>query len=163
MKFKIIYLAIIIFFFAACSNLNYKNKKNIIGKFKKLEWISGTWKYIGVDYTITEMWIKLSDTLYKGVNYLVFHGDTTMAEVVDLRLRRDTIFYNVAFENSKKLAKCSYKSTKATNKMLVLENKKLVSQSKISYFKEKNNVLHIVIEGFDGTKNTLVDYYLKKQ
>jgi hypothetical protein len=150
----------------SCKTMSTDRSK-VVKSFNNLAWISGTWKYTGTDYSIIERWAKVSDTLYKGVNFLILEKDTTMSEVIDLRLRNGEIFYNVAFESAGKLNKSSYKMIKTNSKEFVFENKELVDQSKITYKKEKSkhkgiHVVQIILEGNDGKKNTKVNYYLMK-
>lgn len=169
MRTKLLYVIIGIVFslsFYSCKTA-YTDKNKIAKKFNSLGWINGTWKYTGADYSIIERWAKVSDTLYKGVNYLILEKDTTMSEIIDLRLRNGDIIYNVAFESAGKLNKTSYKMIKNGTKEIIFENKELVDQSKITYKKEKSkhkgiHVMQVILEGFDGKKNTKVNYFLMK-
>lgn len=163
---KLLFVFVVLSSLISCKTV-FTDKSKMAKAFSGLTWISGTWKYTGADYSIIERWAKVSDTLYKGVNILILEKDTSMSEVIDLRLRGGNILYNVAFESAGKLNKSSYKMIKISNKQVVFENKELVDQSKITYQKEKSKhkgiyVMQVILEGFDGKKNTKVNYYLMK-
>jgi hypothetical protein len=169
MRAKIICIILGISLVVSCISCKttVNGKSKLVKQFNSLGWINGTWKYTGSDYSIIERWARVSDTLFKGVNYLILEKDTSMSEIIDLRIRDGNILYNVAFESAGKLNKSSYKMIKGGSREIVFENKELVDQSKITYKKERSkhkgiHVMQVILEGFDGKKNTEVNYFLMK-
>ncbi len=129
----------------------------------KLNFITGEWVGELGDGTVTENWVKSSDTVFSGQSYFMKGTDTLSRESITLRLQDTSIFYIplVAGQNDNKpvVFRLTYlDSTKA-----VFENPEHDFPQKISYELKAGDSLIAVISGMHEGETQSVSFPMKKQ
>ncbi|MES1218468.1 MAG: hypothetical protein ABUT20_23375 [Bacteroidota bacterium] len=155
MKRKCFIVLLIVYLSSFC-NAGYS--QNNIPDFKKLDWISGTWKRTEMKKGESgfEYWNKISDTLWQGRGITMNGGDTTLVEKLTLMIKNKRVYYIVDIPANPEPV--WYRITNITDEGFASENLEYDFPKQIEYHLNGNR-LKATISG----NGRFINYSFKKQ
>lgn len=157
---RILYVAIACLLLQACGGSDTKEPS----KLDKVNWILGYWEMTTPEGTVTESWIRTSDTMYAGVGkFIDSAGNVLSTEEISLVLRGKELWYVPAVSNQNNGMPISFKETSFADTMVAFENKEHDFPKKIVYQKTSDNTILAYIEGDINGETQRIEYPYVKQ
>jgi len=152
---KILSIAVACLLLQACGS----NTKNEQSKLESFNWILGFWELNSPEGTVTESWIKTSDSTYSGIGkYIDSAGNVLSSEEIQIVLRDDKLLYIPVVSNQNDGEPVVFTEVSFSDTLIVFENKEHDFPQRITYHKQPGNALLAFIEGDINGENQRIDY-----
>ncbi len=157
---KILSIAVACLLLQACGS-NTKNEQSKLDSFK---WILGFWEMSTPEGTVTESWIKTSDSTYSGIGkYVDSSGQVLSSEEIQIVLRDGNLLYIPVVSNQNNGEPVVFNEVSFSDTLIVFENKMHDFPQRITYHKQLGDALLAFIEGEINGETQRIDYpYTKK-
>jgi hypothetical protein len=148
MKYNTLILLGIVFI-SSCQPVNrWRKKMKAENKIERLSWLLGKWEYKTADGTITEEWIKPSDTELNGKSFLITpKGDTPFHENIRLSYNNERLSYLPTVPNQNEGKEVSFMEKSFSDSLIIFENKNHDFPQRIIYKRLTDSSLLAAIEG----------------
>lgn len=160
MKKVLLSLAVINCLFS-CKNTqkDTENEKTTISKtyanLEKSNWLIGKWGSTSAEGVLSENWVKINDSVYKGETYFVVKNDTVFSESVKLEEANGKLAYIVTVPDQNNAKPVRFDMTSINNDSIVFENPQHDYPNKLKYTKVTNDSIVAQIYGtHDGKPAT---------
>ena len=133
----------------SCQPVNHSEKSEVsVNKLDKLAWMLGKWEMETPEGTITEEWMKPSDSQWQGVSYLIAPGgDTPFRERIRLDYSGDHLYYRPAVSNQNQGEAVSFAEKSFSDSLVVFENLQHDFPQRIIYKRISDTSILAAIEG----------------
>jgi len=127
-----------------------------------LEWLIGSWVTVTDNGNLYEVWHMESDTLFRGVSFLVSGSDTLFSETITLHQSGDQLFYIPAVSDQNMGRPIHFTLVEA-NGEFVFENREHDFPQRIIYSHPHPDSLIARVEGDDNGTFREVEFRLKRK
>jgi hypothetical protein len=153
---KTISILLLILVFTSC----LKSKET--SKIVVADWLLGKWENNSENGNLSETWIKVSDSIFKGQSYFIKGKDTLHSEQIKLEQKGEALFYISTIKGQNNDEPITFIQNDTIEKKLVFENPKNDFPQIISYSKITNDSIVFQISGIQQGKPSSSKYSLKK-
>ena len=148
---KNIFLLALVSLFS-CTNPNSESslQDDKVTSFRELEktsWLIGEWASHSDGARISEVWKKVSDSVYQGKSYFIRGSDTVSSESISLIQRENTLYYIPVVKNQNEGQAVSFKLSVLDSTKFVFENPDHDFPQKIMYQQLSHDSLMAEISG----------------
>lgn len=143
--------------FTAC---NHKPEKT--NKLAMAEWLIGTWENKTELGKLSESWEKTNDSVLIGHSYFIKAKDTLHFESIELKQRRDDLFYIPTVRGQNDDKPVEFVLTSSTPKQMTFANALHDYPQKIVYNQINNDSLVATISGVQQGKPSTKSYPMKR-
>lgn len=156
---KILSIAAACLLLQACGSANKEQSK-----LDSINWILGFWEMSSPEGTVTESWIRTSDSTYSGIGkYIDSAGTVLSSEEIQIVLRDNKLLYIPVVSNQNNGAPTIFTEVGFSDTLIVFENKEHDFPTRITYHKKPGDSLLAFIEGDINGEQQRIDYpYTKK-
>lgn len=137
MKNSITIIALLLMILEACVSSSptndQANKQTSYAKINKAAWLIGSWKNSSDEGSMTETWIKINDSTFKGQTFFIQNNDTLTTEEISLAQINDTLYYIPSVSNQNEGLAVKFTLIFASTQQMIFENRGHDFPQKISY------------------------------
>jgi hypothetical protein len=152
---KILFILTIFLIVQSCKNAGSSANKENFEKIHRLEWLVGNWEFEIDEGLFAEKWVKLNDSVFSGIGYMLIGEDTATKEILTIELINDELYYVALVSEQNNHKEVAFKLVSDSDNSFVFENKKHDFPQRIIYKYIDNNSFTAVIEGeIEGEENT---------
>jgi hypothetical protein len=153
---KTISILFLILVFTSC--LKSKEASKIV----VADWLVGKWENNSENGNLSETWIKVSDSIFKGQSYFIKGKDTLHSEQIKLEQKGEDLFYISTIKGQNNDEPITFSQNDTIEKQLVFENPKNDFPQTINYSKITNDSIVIQISGIQQGKPSSAKYSMRK-
>ncbi len=129
---------------------------------KDAEWLLGTWSYLEEEETVYESWCKVNKDLWLGKSYTLDNGDTLLYETLHLKYENNNIYYLPILEMNDE-DPVTFTLMMCSDQELIFENFEHDFPQQISYVKQNDQLLTVVLKGVIEGKERTVEYEMQRE
>ena len=131
-------------------------------KIKSSKWLLGKWETKTADGNLSEKWIQLNDSTFKGESFFIKGKDTLHFESILLQQKGEELIYSATVKGQNENKAVAFKMTAGTERQLVFENLKHDYPKRIFYTLIKKDSLVASISGVQQGKTSWEKFGMKK-
>lgn len=157
---KILFIAVACLLLQACGN----DANNEESKLDTISWILGFWEMSTPEGTVTESWIRTSDSTYSGIGkFMDSSGKVASTEEILIVLRDGKLLYIPVVSNQNSGKPIIFSESQLSDSAIVFENEAHDFPQRITYNKPAEGTMLAFIEGDINGEQQRIDFpYTKK-
>lgn len=125
-------------------------------------WLIGTWENNSKQGNLSEIWLKLNDSIYSGHVFFIKGKDTLHFETIQLKQVDDNLRYSSTVKGQNNDLALEFKLTSETKNKLIFENSKNDYPQKITYKLISKDSLITIISGIQQGKASTENFPMKR-
>lgn len=156
---KLAFVVIVLCVFLQACNAG----KKAPAKLDKIDWVLGYWEMSSPQGTVTESWVRTSDSVFSGVGkFLDSAGKILTTEEITIVLRDDELLYIPTVAGQNDGQPVTFREASFSDSMVVFENKGHDFPQRIVYVKQGEDRMLAYIEGEMNGEHMKMEYpYVK--